>query len=118
MLIVKLFEIQFPGSIVGMLILLGCLYLGWVKIEWVELGARWLLTEMVLFFIPSAIGVIQYPSLLSWSGFLVLVIILVGTLAVMLITGWIGDWLTYREQEMKSGDGMDLVNNHDFDVSH
>lgn len=117
-LIVSWIEIQFPGSIVGMLMLLGCLYLGWMKIEWVELGARWLLAEMVLFFIPSAIGIIQYPSLLSWDGFHVVGIILIGTSAVMLVTGWIGDWLTFRKQEVKSGDSMDMDDDHDFGVSH
>lgn len=82
-----------PGNIVGMLLMLLLLQTGIVRLEWVEAGAGWLLGEMLLFFIPAAVGIIQYGQLMATSGGRILLVILLSTTAVMVTTGLLADRL-------------------------
>ncbi|AIQ55254.1 MULTISPECIES: CidA/LrgA family protein [Paenibacillus] len=82
-----LLHLPIPGSIIGMLILFLLLEAGAVRLSWVEVGASWLLAELLLFFIPSAVGVMKYTSLLEVNGLQVLAVVLVGTFAVMAGSG-------------------------------
>ncbi|MFC3747444.1 CidA/LrgA family protein [Paenibacillus sp. GCM10012306] len=76
-----------PGSILGMVILFLLLEFGVVRLNWVEVGASWLLAELLLFFIPSAIGVMKYTDMLETDGLRVLAVVVVGTFAVMTCSG-------------------------------
>lgn len=82
-----LLHIPIPGSIIGMLVLFLLLESGVIRLNWVEVGASWLLAELLLFFIPSAVGVMKYSSLLEVNGLQVLAVVLVGTFAVMAGSG-------------------------------
>lgn len=94
-------HIPLPGSIIGMILLFLLLESGVIRLNWVEAGASWLLAELLLFFIPSAIGVMNYSKLLEADGLQVLAVVLVGTFAVMagsgLLTGAI-----YKVKERRS----------------
>ncbi|MNC45677.1 Holin-like protein CidA [compost metagenome] len=80
-------HIPIPGSIIGMILLFLLLESGIIRLNWVEVGASWLLAELLLFFIPSAIGVMKYSKLLEADGLQVLAVVLVGTFAVMASSG-------------------------------
>ncbi|OKP98553.1 CidA/LrgA family protein [Paenibacillus sp. P46E] len=80
-------HIPIPGSIIGMILLFALLESGIIRLNWVEVGASWLLAELLLFFIPSAIGVMKYSKLLEADGLQVLGVVLVGTFAVMASSG-------------------------------
>lgn len=82
-----LLHIPIPGSIIGMIVLFLLLESGVIRLNWVEVGASWLLAELLLFFIPSAIGVMKYSKLLEADGLQVLAVVLVGTFAVMASSG-------------------------------
>ncbi|MHA6534583.1 CidA/LrgA family holin-like protein [Paenibacillus sp. BAC0078] len=82
-----LLHIPIPGSIIGMIVLFLLLESGVIRLNWVEVGASWLLAELLLFFIPSAIGVMKYSRLLEADGLQVLAVVLVGTFAVMASSG-------------------------------
>ncbi|MRN54176.1 CidA/LrgA family holin-like protein [Paenibacillus monticola] len=83
----SLMHIPIPGSILGMVLLFLLLESGVISLHWVELGASWLLAELLLFFIPSAIGVMNYSKLLETDGLRVLAVVLVGTFVVMASSG-------------------------------
>ncbi|MGZ4107322.1 MAG: CidA/LrgA family holin-like protein [Tumebacillaceae bacterium] len=85
-LISTVLHLPIPGSIVGLVLLFLLLKFGVIRMEWVEAGANFLLAELLLFFIPSTVGVIQYQNLASQAPVIVLVIGL-STLAVMAVTG-------------------------------
>ncbi|MGZ6503239.1 MAG: CidA/LrgA family holin-like protein [Tumebacillaceae bacterium] len=85
-LISSVLHVPIPGSIVGLVLLFLLLKFGVIRMEWVEAGANFLLAELLLFFIPSTVGVIQYQNLASQAPVIVLVIGL-STLAVMAVTG-------------------------------
>ena len=61
--IARLLHLPIPGSIIGLVLLFLLLQFHIIKLEWIELGAAVLLSELLLFFIPSAIGVIDYHAL-------------------------------------------------------
>jgi holin-like protein len=55
------------------------------------LGAEWLLTEMLLFFIPAVLVVFKHPEFFGVIGVKLLVSILLGTVVVMASTAFIVD---------------------------
>lgn len=71
----ELIGIGIPGNLLGMAILFGLLETKVLSLEWVEAGADFLIAELLLFFIPSAIGVMQYESIfVSQIGALLFVV--------------------------------------------
>lgn len=85
--IVRYFGLSLPGSIIGIFILFFLLQTKIIRMEWVELGANLLLAELLLFFIPSAVGIIRYQQLLYTDGLSILLVIVAGTIIVMAATG-------------------------------
>lgn len=85
-----------PGGVVGMLLLLAALRLGLVRAQWLERGAAWLFRHMLLFFIPAAVGAIQYPELLGADGARALGVVAASTVLVMAVTGATVEWLARR----------------------
>lgn len=75
-----------PGAVVGLFLTLALLASGRVRVASVERGARWLLAEMLLFFVPAVLAVMDHRELLGWLGVKILVVILAGTAAVMAAT--------------------------------
>ncbi|MBP2633480.1 MAG: holin [Firmicutes bacterium] len=65
-------NIGIPGSILGIVLLFIMIEEKWLPLEKIELGANFLIAELLLFFIPSAIGVIQYQEVLKndWAQLL------------------------------------------------
>ncbi|ACG71333.1 LrgA family protein [Anaeromyxobacter sp. K] len=92
-------RLPLPGGVVGMLLLLAALRLGVVRAEWLERGAAWLFRHMLLFFIPAAVGAIQYPELLGSEGARALAVVAVSTVLVMAVTGATVEWLARRREE-------------------
>lgn len=97
----SLLHIPLPGSIIGMILLFLLLESGVIRLNWVEAGASWLLAELLLFFIPSAIGVMNYSKLLESFGLQVLAVVLVGTFAVMASSGLLTS-VIYKLKERRS----------------
>jgi holin-like protein len=95
----RVLHLPIPGSIVGLIILFLLLQFKIIKVEWINKGASWLLAELILFFIPSAVGVINYQKAIgSQWGRLVAVIVL-GTLTVMAFTGLTAQFVAKRGKE-------------------
>jgi holin-like protein len=91
-----------PGSILGMLLIFVLLLTGVIKLEWVDAGAKWLLAEMLLFFIPSAVGVLPYKSLLLGSGLQIAVVIVCSTIIVMACAGTMAQGLAKLRERNSS----------------
>ena len=83
----SLFALPLPGSIIGLVILFSLLQFNILRLDWIELGANLLLAELLLFFIPSAVGIIQYQSLLLNNGLQILTVVIVGTFTIMASSG-------------------------------
>ena len=72
-----------PGGVLGMLLVLAGLLSGRLPLSWLQGGARWLLAEMLLFFIPAAVAAVQFSDLAERSGLRILLVIVVSTVLVM-----------------------------------
>ncbi|MFY4774532.1 CidA/LrgA family protein [Metabacillus sp. RGM 3146] len=78
----ELFKLRFPGSIIGMLLLLFFLKTGAVKPVWVKEGSSFLLKHLTLLFIPATVGVIQYLNLFTGYGLVSIVVVIVSSMLV------------------------------------
>jgi holin-like protein len=81
----------FPPLVSGIAFALVLLALGLLKREWVNDGATWLIREMLLFFIPVAIAVLQYREQLSGKLLAIMVVIVASTACVMVATAFAVD---------------------------
>ena len=79
----KILHLPIASGVLGFFILLFLLETQWIRLEQVEHGANLLLTELLLFFIPPVVGVIQYQQLLIISGWKIVIIIFISTFMVM-----------------------------------
>jgi holin-like protein len=82
---------QVPAGVLGMLLVLAALWLGWLPLSWCRQGAAWLLAEMLLFFIPAVVAVVQYQDLVLACGLKILAVIVLSTLSVMVVTSLVVD---------------------------
>lgn len=98
--VTPLLHIPIPGSILGMIILFLLLEFGVIRLNWVEVGASWLLAELLLFFIPSAIGVMKYTNILETDGLRILAVVVLGTFVVMASSGLLTSRI-YKAKERK-----------------
>ena len=82
----KLLNLPVASGVLGFFLLLFLLEMKWLKLAHIERGADLLLAELLLFFIPPVVGVIQYQDLLITSGWKILLVILISTALVMMVS--------------------------------
>ena len=81
------------------MLLFGLLQLGILRLEWIEAGANLLLAELLLFFIPSAVGVVQYRSLLLSHGLAILTVVVAGSVVIMAGPGLLATQLAWLRRK-------------------
>lgn len=96
----------FPPAIAGLGIALLLLALGLLRREWLVDGASWLLREMLLFFIPVVIAIINYAELIRAQGIAILLVVLGSTTCVMVATAFAVDlaWRLERRWRARKGE--------------
>jgi holin-like protein len=72
-----------------------------VKPAAIELGANWLLANMLLFFIPLVVSVVQFTQLLKTQGLTLLLDIGLGFASVMLATALTVEWVCRLERKLR-----------------
>ncbi|RFU68975.1 CidA/LrgA family holin-like protein [Peribacillus saganii] len=87
-----------PASMFGLIFLFLALQLKLIKLEWVEQGANWLMAELLLFFIPSAVGIVNYDDILSLQGIGIVLLIGVSTIIVMGVTSITAEKISARKR--------------------
>ncbi|MGG1688761.1 CidA/LrgA family holin-like protein [Heyndrickxia ginsengihumi] len=100
---VYLLHLPLPGNILSMMILFVLLQTKIIKLAWIEFGVNFLLAELLLFFIPSAVGVIKYKTLLLENGLEIMAVLITSLITVMIGSGWIADEILKR-REVKMSD--------------
>ena len=77
-----------PGGVVGLGLLLATFASDLVKPAALQLGAGVLMAEMLLFFIPALMSLLDYGGLMRKDGWRIMLVIGLGTLSVMLVTAF------------------------------
>ncbi|CAD5198583.1 CidA/LrgA family protein [Pseudomonas sp. FEN] len=77
-----------PGGVIGLALLLLAFATGWVKPATLQRGAGLLMAEMLLFFIPALMSLLDYGAMVRQDGWRILLVIGASTLAVMLATAF------------------------------
>ncbi|GLU34222.1 CidA/LrgA family protein [Trinickia caryophylli] len=89
-----------PGSVIGLAALLALLFTGGVAPRRVKAGADWLLSHMLLFFIPAAVAVVQYGGLFKADGWRLALVVVAGTFAVMVAVAFTVDQAARFERRL------------------
>ena len=104
--LVNWLHLPLPANLVGMVLMLTLILCRVIPLNWVRAGARWLLAEMLLFFVPVVVSVVQYPDLLLHSGLKRVVVVVGGTVLVLAATSLAVDrmyrlevWLARRRHQ-------------------
>lgn len=94
-------HLPFSGGVVGLFVLVALLLAGWVRPAAIELGANWLLANMLLFFIPLVVSVVQFTHLLKTQGLTLFLNIGLGFASVMLATALTVEWVCRFERQLR-----------------
>jgi holin-like protein len=89
-----------PGGVVGLLALLALLLCGGIAPRWIKAGADWLLSELLLFFIPAAVAAVQYGGLFREDGWRLALVVVAGTLMVMVAVAFAVEQASRFEQRL------------------
>lgn len=101
-LLVQWLHLPVPGSILGILMMFILLKCNVIRLNWIDSGAKWLIAEMLLFFIPSVVGIINYKELVMQSGLGIASAIIFSAIVVMISSGLAGQFiLSYKERAAK-----------------
>jgi len=89
--VVRFVALPFPGAIAGLAMLLLLLATRRLSALSMRRGADWFLADMLLFFVPAVLAVLDHREFLGLVGVKVLLVILLSTTAVMLVTAFTVD---------------------------
>jgi holin-like protein len=82
----EIIPLPIPASMFGLFLLFLALCCKVIKLKWVEQGSKWLMAELLLFFIPSAVGIVNYQQIISIQGVEIVLLIAFSTMIVMGMT--------------------------------
>ncbi|NMA69042.1 MAG: CidA/LrgA family holin-like protein [Desulfitobacterium sp.] len=85
--IIHIFNLNIPGSILGIIVVFLLLQFKIIPLKWIESGGNFLLTHLMLFLIPSAVGIIQHGNILRSDGLSLFAVIIFGSIIAMVVTG-------------------------------
>ncbi|MEG6334516.1 CidA/LrgA family protein [Enterobacter hormaechei] len=97
-------HLPLPANLVGMVLLLTLILCRALPLSWVRAGARWLLAEMLLFFVPAVVAVVNYARLLMVDGWRIFAVIALSTLMVLGATAWVVDKVYHFEISRQTHD--------------
>ncbi|OAB47722.1 holin [Paenibacillus antarcticus] len=92
-------HIPVPGSIVGIVVIFILLETHIIRLEWIDIGAKWLLAELLLLFVPAAVGVMKYIPMLQTDGIRILIVVLISTFIVMVSTGLMATRISKKKEK-------------------
>ena len=101
-------DLPVPGSIVGMVLLFIALVSGVCKLKWVEAAAQLHIKHITLLFIPFIVGVWHFAGIFRVEGIKLVIILAVSSLVVLLVTGFIAEFLETKRK------GSNQNGNNDF----
>lgn len=102
-----LLPVQFPASVIGLLLLMALLFAGVIKTRHIQRVAEFFMANMAFVFVPACVSVMQQyelirPQLLTFLG-----ICLLTTPLVYLTTAWTVQAVMALRRHRRKGAGQD-----------
>lgn len=97
-LIVSFLHLPVPASVFGMILLYLLLLSGILQVRYIERAASFLNKHLAFFFIPFAVGLMNYGGLVQSSGLQLLIMITGSSIVGLLITSGLTQYLSRRER--------------------
>ena len=85
--ILHLVHIQFPPTILGLILLAIALITGIIKEDWIKTPSEWLINNMAMFLLPFIAGLVAYQSMILKNLIPILLVIFLTTTAIIVLTG-------------------------------
>lgn len=101
--LVKAFHLPMPGNVIGMVMLFLLLITGVVKLSWIEDASSLLIKHLAFFFIPIAVGLMNFGSLFLKSGLSFLIVVIGSIVVGMYVTGFVSQGLVKKKGGAKDG---------------
>lgn len=108
-LITRFFNLQVPGNVIGILLLLVLLWTRVIKVEQIDLAATWLLKHLSFFFIPIAVGLMTLGPIFLNKGIVILIVLITSAFIGLLSAGKVTQSVIMKKEKVK-------VNYHDHSV--
>lgn len=102
-IIVKLTGIFIPASIIGLVLLWVAMLLNIVNVKWIQDGAGFMIGFLTLFFVPTTVGVIEYPELLTKDGALLVAAVVLSSIITIVLTGKVSLFVEKKENRSSEG---------------
>lgn len=83
----SIISLSIPASIYGMILLFIALATKIIKLEQIEDTAEYLLSIMLIFFVPSAVGIMDTFFTYQSSMLPIIIIVIISTITVLIVTG-------------------------------
>lgn len=91
-LVVHFVKLPLSGGIFGLGLVLLLLATNRLKLDNIRSGAELLLADMLLFFIPAVLAILEHHEFIGLLGLKILFVILLSTLLVMIVTAAVVDY--------------------------
>lgn len=98
-IIISWTKLPLPGNVMGMLILIILLVTGIFPLSLIEKAATFLIKHLAFFFIPVAVGLIQFGDLFLEYGIVLGIAITISALVGIYVTGFVTQFLSKRKGE-------------------
>lgn len=99
----RLLPVPVPASVYGMLILLLCLCMKWIRLEQIQETADFMLAAMSLVFVAPGVALMESFGILKDSLLGILAISLITTVVVMVLSGQIAQIMVCRKRDKEEG---------------
>ena len=88
LLLQRTFNLPISAGVLGLFSMLTLLLTGLLPLHWVKAGSDLILSELVLFFVPCVVGLINYQQLFIQQGWQLILAVLLGSLCVLIVTAY------------------------------
>lgn len=97
-----LIPLPIPASIYGMLLLFAALWLKVISVKDVSDAGGFLTANLAILFIPPLVNLIDYWDLIKGDILPMIVIVIISSLLVFAVSGWITQWFLRRRKGGKT----------------
>ncbi|RXZ81654.1 CidA/LrgA family protein [Paenibacillaceae bacterium] len=94
-------QLPVAGNVVGLILLVVSLFAGWVKLEWIEDTAQFLLRHMMIFFAPIIVGTMMFFGRIGAEWLPIAASLIGATIVVLLVSGGVTERMGRMAEKAK-----------------